>query len=38
MWIHALTYFTELEDERCNEFFEKALDSIANDNLRKDKD
>jgi len=33
-----LTYFTELEDDRCNEFFEKALDTIANDNSKKDKD
>jgi len=38
MWIHALTYFTELEDERCDKFFEKALDTIGNDNSKKDKE
>lgn len=36
LWIHALTYFTELEDSVCETYIERALDNIGDETSKKE--
>lgn len=36
LWIHALTYFTELDDQTCETYIERALESISEESSRRE--